>query len=197
MKKVFHIILFICVTFSCVAQDKNNSQFWVQVGTGITFMKLTDTDAGINFAGSLNYEKDNDNFSFSFINSIEWILFSNPEEYIKSYMLQYGRSINFTMRGLFFPLPFFLLLKDQFNYSLVGKMGISYNESIKRTTIRTSQSFSSYYNHELITGFGLPIDVEFREEISSYFGMGLSAFANFNKVRNYSGFNISLHLGQF
>jgi len=36
-----------------------------------------------------------------------------------------------------------------------------------------------------------------REKITSFLGMRVSVFANFNKLKNYSWFNFSIHGNQF
>ena len=194
MKK-YLILVFLLNSFS-LAQDEIKNSFWVQIGTGMSFMKLSDADAGLNFLASLNYETQNNNFSFSYLRSSEFALFVNPGEYINSFELKYGRSIDFSTRGLIFPFPFLLIIKKDFNYSLIGKLGISYNELRKRTRLVNSESFNNSYDSKIFTGFGLPIEIEIREEITSLIGLGLSVYTNFNKVKKYSGFNFSLYVGQ-
>jgi hypothetical protein len=195
MKYTLIIILLInCFTF---AQDQINHSFWAEIGTGVSFIKLSDDDAGFNYFGSLNYEINNNNFSLSYLNSREFLSFNHPEEYIKSFELKYGRSIDFSMRGLIFPFPLLLILKKDFDYSLIGKIGISYNEGLKRTVLLRDELFNNNYDSKITTGFGLPIEIELREEITSFIGMGLSLYVNFNKVKNYSGFNFNIYIGQF
>jgi hypothetical protein len=179
------------------AQDENKSSFWGQVGTGMSFMKLSDSNAGFNFLASLNYEIKNNNFSISYLRSSEFSMFTHPEEYVKSIELKYGRSIDFTIRGLIFPFPFLLIIKKDFDYSFIGKIGVSYNESLQRTILLNDEFFDDRYDSKIITGLGLPIEIEIREEITSFVGLGLSVYTNYNKVKNYSGFNFNLYVGQF
>ncbi|MCK7521986.1 MAG: hypothetical protein MZV64_32040 [Ignavibacteriales bacterium] len=95
---------------------------------GIGFIKFSDSDVGLNLSLSLNYEIQNNNFNFSFLNSSELELFNHPNEYNKSYAVKYGRSLDFSMRGLILPFPFLLFLKKDFDYSLIGRIGVSYNK---------------------------------------------------------------------
>ena len=195
MKK-YLIVVFLLNSFS-FAQDEIKNSFWGQVGTGVSFMNLTDANAGFNLLASLNYEIQNNNFSISYLRSSEFSMFTHPGEYVKSIELKYGRSLDFSMRGLIFPFPFLLIIKKDFNYSLVGKIGISYNESLQRTILLKDELFDNSYASKITTGFGLPIEVEIREEITDFVGMGLSVYTNFNKVKNYSGLNFNIYIGQF
>jgi len=136
---------------------------------------------GLIYQLQLNYEVNNNNFSLSFLHSGKFALF-DPQEYI--------RSFDFSMRGLMFPFPFKLIIKKDFYYSLIGKIGISYNESRVRTELLKDDFFDNRYDSKLNTGFGLPIEIELREEITSFFGLDISFFANFNGIKNYSGFNL-------
>ncbi|MFA6598147.1 MAG: hypothetical protein WCS69_10520 [Ignavibacteriaceae bacterium] len=197
MKYIHLLILLILGNTLSIAQYEKKDSFWGQIGYGISFAKYSNSDVGLNILGSINYETQNNNFSFSYVNSGEIALFKDPGEYIKSYELKYGRSIDFSMRGLLFPFPFLLIIKKDFNYSLVGKIGISYNEGLKRTTLIQDDFFDDSYNSKIVSGFGLPVGIEMREEITRYIGMGLSFYTNFNKVKNYSSFNFSLYVGQF
>ncbi|MCF8239776.1 MAG: hypothetical protein K9J16_00210 [Melioribacteraceae bacterium] len=101
------------------------------------------------------------------------------------------------MRGLIFPFPFLLIVKKDFNYSIIGRIGLSYNKGIKRTTLINEEFFGDSYNSKYVNGFGLPIEVEIKEDITNFLGLGLSVFANFNKVSNYSGFSFNLYIGKF
>ncbi|MBU2508353.1 MAG: hypothetical protein KJ799_16775 [Bacteroidetes bacterium] len=175
------------------SQDENIHSFWGQVGVGMSYVKLSDSDVGFNLLASVSYEIQNNNFSFTYFRSHEWSFFTRPEEYIKSYEVKYGRSIDFSMRGLLFPFPLLLFVKKDFDYSIVGKIGLSYNEGLKRTTLIEGNNYSSKF----VSGIGLPIEIEIREEITSYLGMGLSVHTNFNKVKNYSGVNINFYVGYF
>lgn len=191
------IIIFILLNSLSFAQDEVRTSFWGQVGTGISFMKLSDADAGFNLSTSLNYEIQNNNISISYLHSSEFSMSKHPEEYVKSIELKYGRSIDFSMRGLIFPFPFLLIIRKDFDYSLVGKIGVSYNEGRERTKLLKDEFFDDRYDSKVTNGFGLPIEIEIRENITNFLGMGLSVYANFNKVRNYTGFNFNLYAGQF
>jgi len=191
------IVILFLLSNQSFSQDHLSNSFWGQVGTGINFMKLQNTNSGFNLSASFNYEVNNNNFSISFLHSSEFSLFTHPEEYIKSIELKYGRSIDFSMRGLIFPFPFLLIIKRKFDYSLIGKIGISYNESRERTLLLEDDFFDNRYNSKNKYGLGLPIEIELREEITNFLGMGVSLYTNFNEVKNYSGFNFSLYVGQF
>jgi len=188
------LFLLNCLLF---AQEQTTHSFWAEVGTGVNFLEFTDSHNGFNLYGSLNYEIENNNFSLSYLHSSEFSMFVRPEEYIESIELKYGRSIHFSMRGLGFPIPFLLIINRNFDYSLVGKVGISYNESRKRTALLANESFDSSYNSKITNGFGLPVEIELREQITSFIGMGFSFYANFNEVKNFSGVNFNIHLGKF
>ena len=102
------------------------------------------------------------------------------------------------MRGMLFPIfPFLLIIKKDFNYSLIGRIGISYNEGLERTELLSDESFNDRYDSKLIRGFGVPLEIELREEITGFLGMGMSIYANINKVKNYTGVNFSVYVGRF
>ncbi|MDP2303230.1 MAG: hypothetical protein Q8N03_12495 [Ignavibacteria bacterium] len=197
MKYLLLFTLLILSNRFSFAQEEINSSFWGQFGTGISFMKLSDTDVGFNLLASLNYEIQNNNFSISYLRSNEFSMFTHPEEYIKSIELKYGRSIDFTIRGLIFPFPFLLFINKDFNYSLIVKAGISYNEGRERTLLIKYELLDHSYASKVKTGFGFPIEIEVREEITNFVGMGFSVYANFNEVKNYSGLNFNLYVGKF
>jgi hypothetical protein len=197
MKNIIVVSLFFLFNCFSFGQDQIRSSFWGEVGTGVSFMKLSSASAGINIFASLNYESQNNNFSLSYLRSSEFSFFAHPKEFVKSYELKYGRSIDFSMKGLVFPFPFLLIIKKEFNYSLIGKIGISYNEARERNNLIKSEIFNSSYDSKLISGIGLPIEIELREEITDFIGMGLAVYTNFNKVKNYSGINFNITVGQF
>jgi hypothetical protein len=197
MKKIIVVSLFFLLNCFSFGQDQIKSSFWAEVGTGVSFVKLSAARAGINIFASLNYESQNNNYSLSYLRSSEITLFTHPDEFVKSYELKYGRSIDFSMKGLLLPFPFLLIIKKEFNYSLIGKIGISYNEARERTNLIKSEICNNSYNSKLISGIGLPIEIELREEITDFIGMSLAAYANFNKVKNYSGINFNISVGKF
>lgn len=179
------------------AEDNDKDIFWVQAGTGIGFTKFSNSSAGIGFLLSLNYENQNHNLSASFMHLDEFEMFDHPGEYIKSYSIKYGRSYDFSMRGCILPFPLLLIINKNFDYSIIGRVGVSYNKWLDRTNLIKNESFSSSYDSEVIHGFGVPIEFEIREEITSYLGLGFMLFTNINKVKTYWGFNFSILIGNF
>lgn len=185
------------LNITILAQTNCKNSFWGQIGSGFNFSNFSDSKLGSNLYLSLNYKFQNDVISFSYLNSNEFFTFDKPNEYIRSYQIKYGKSFDFTMRGLIFPFPFLLIVKKDFNYSIIGRIGLSYNKGIKRTTLINEEFFGDSYNSKYVNGFGLPIEVEIKEDITNFLGLGLSVFANFNKVSNYSGFSFNLYIGKF
>jgi len=198
MKKLLVTIVLFWFSSLIFGQEASNSSMSVQIGSGFSFANFSDNnDGSLCLSGSLNYKINNNNFSIGVFNVIEFILFTRPSEYITSYDIKYGRSINFKMRGLVLPIPLLLIVNRDFKYSLVGKVGLSYIRSLSRTNLLENNSFDSVYASEILTGFGIPIELELREEITSFFGMGLSVYTNINSVKNFTGFNLNVYLGSF
>ncbi|MBU1678417.1 MAG: hypothetical protein KKD86_06115 [Bacteroidetes bacterium] len=189
MKNVIYIILFILYSTLVLAQEQNGDSYWISTGLGVNFLKLSDSDVGFNFAMTANYEIHNNVISYSYMRSSEFVFFNHPGEYIKSHEILYGRSFDFSMEGLLIPFPFLIFLKKEFNYSVIGKIGISYNERLKRTELENDDFFDNSYNSILLSGMGFPIMIEIREDLTDYLGMGLSFYTNFNNATNYSGIN--------
>lgn len=100
------------------------------------------------------------------------------------------------MRGLLIPFPLLLVVKKELNYSLLGKVGLSYNERLIRKELTADRVKKTHFT-ELSQFVGIPLEIELREEITSFFGLGVSVFANINAKLCYSGFNLNLYAGQF
>lgn len=192
----YYVIIYFLLNITMLAQSNSENSFWAQIGGGANFSDFSDSNLGSNLCLSLNYKFQNNVITVSYLNS-EFFSFDNPNESIKSYQLKYGISSDFSMRGLIFPFPLFLLVKKDFNYSIIGRIGLSYNRGIKRTTLITDDFFGDSYNSLYVDGFGLPIEVELKEDITNFLGLGLSVFANINKVSNYIGFSFNLYVGKF
>ncbi|NLT50121.1 MAG: hypothetical protein GXX85_04295 [Ignavibacteria bacterium] len=172
------------------AQNETSNSIWVQAGLGFVSANFPDSDGGLNGNASLNYRTDYGIFSFNYFPIL-------GEEYINTYSLQYGRSYDFKMRGLIFPLPIFLLIKKKFNYSLITRAGISYNIWNKRGEVKETFFIFDKYNYELKKGIGFPLEVELKQDITSYLGMGIGFYANFSPVKGYSGASLNLYIGSF
>ncbi|HPI37736.1 MAG TPA: hypothetical protein PK397_07315 [Ignavibacteriaceae bacterium] len=191
------VIIFVLLSVLSYTQTQYNHSIWGGAGVGVGYMKSSNSNSCINLSASLNYKTGNNNFSISYLDSRELLSFDNPTEYVKSVELKYGRSIDFTIRGLLLPFPFLLIVDKDFNYSIIGKIGLSYNEGRERTTLFKDESFGNRYDSRIITGFGLPVEIELREEITSFLGMGLSFYLNSNRVKTLAGVNLNLYTGRF
>lgn len=185
--------IFIFLVINSYSQEFDSNTFWLKAGYGFSTAKFSDSEVGLTLNGSFSYKTQNNIFTFSYFNTGEF--WSN--EYVETFSLQYGKSYDFSMRGLLFPIPLSLLIKKNFNYSIIGRVGFSYNKWNKKTTLIDHSFLNEKYNYELIKGFGFPIELEIKEDITGFLGMGFSIYTNISGVKGYTGFSINLCLGKF
>ena len=166
------------------SQDEIQHSFSGQIGGGIGILNFSNTHLAMNLYSSIDYSIGNKVIEITFAKSHEFSPLGKSVEYLSTYQIKYGRSYHFKMKGLILPiiiLPY-LDLDEEFNYSLTGKIGVSYNEGLFETG-----DYGSITENK--SGLGIPIELELREEITNYFGLGFTAYFNFNKVRNTGGLN--------
>jgi len=191
------IIFFFITNDSMFSQGKNEPTIWGSFGVGSGFYDFSDSDVGFQFTCSLNYENGNNNFSLSYLEAHEFVLFRKPYELMKSIEFKYGKSKIFSLRGLLLPFPFLLLLKHNFNYSVIGKFGVSLNNYRYRVDIIESYFISSTYDQRYKNGFGFPLEIELREEFADWIGMGILFYYNINTIKNFFGAGINFQFGDF
>ena len=197
MKNLIIVCLFSLLSVVAFPQGENKSSIWINAGTGLSFMQFTDVGTALNFSLALNYDNQNNNVCASYMHAFALELFSSPDEYVNSFEVKYGRSLKFKMRGLLFPMfPFLLLLKKQFEYTITGRVGLSYTNASKWTKIKESEFLDVEYNTELLHSIGLPIEIEIREDVTSDVCFGLVFYTNINKVMNFSGVNFNIYFLQ-
>lgn len=197
MYKLFLFISICVLNILIYAQSDSTISIWGQAGYGFGLSKFSDTDGSFssNLAANIKYDKNI--ITLGYVYNGEFISFESPGEYFKSFQLKYGRSFDFRMKGLIFPFPFLLLIKKEFNYSFIARTGISYNEGIKRTVLIEHHLFNDKWEFETIYGYGVPIEIEMKEDITNYIGMGLVLSANINEVSNNFGIMLNIYAGWF
>lgn len=193
------IILFFFVTLNIFtnAQSDSTISIWGQAGYGFGLSKFSDTDGSFISCLAANIKYDKNIVTLGYVYNGEFLSFENPGEYVKSFQLKYGRSFDFKMKGLIFPFPFLLLIRKDFSYSFIPRIGISYNEGIKRTILIEPQLFNDRWEFRTLNGYGIPIEVELKEDITNYIGLGTVLSANFNKISNNFGIMFNVYIGWF
>ncbi len=186
MKVILTIIITLTLSFQNLLFAQNEMQHSLsgQFGGGIGFLNFSNTHLAMNLYSSIDYGIGNKLIEIAFVKSYEFSPISKSVEYLSTFQIKYGSTYHFKMKGLFLPiiiLPY-LDIDKEFNYSLTGKVGISYNEGLFE-----SKGYDSITDNNF--GFGIPIELELREEITNYFGLGFIAYYNLNKVRNTGGLN--------
>ena len=193
MKALIISSLFLLLFSILTAQDETANSFWAQAGGGVILTDFSHSAGGLTYTASLNYKTNYGIFSFNYLDGGEIL----GGEYLRTFSLQYGKSYDFKMRGLILPLPIFLIIKKDFNYSLIARAGVSYNLWNKRTNIIEHNFLFDKYNYELKKGIGFPLEVELKQDFTSYLGMGIAFYANLSSVKSYTGASLNFYAGSF
>ncbi len=170
---------------------------WANGGYSVGFANFSDTDIGLGINGTLTFEKDKNLFSFSYQKIYELSLFSDHQETIQSFQLKYGKAKEFRMRGLLFPFPFFLLIKKDFNYNILWRAGFAYNLYQKIPDHENEIKVNTHNTYERKSFFSIPLEIELREDITDFIGIGTGLFINLNNKYSSGGIIFNLYLGKF
>lgn len=192
MKLNLVLIILLSISININAQVKDKHVIWGQMGFGSGFVEMTSSDRTLNVEVALNYKRNSNNFSLSFLNSSTLSLFSNPE-YISSIEVMYGKSYDFE----FFALLLFPFVTLKSNYSIYAKSGIAFLETATYTDMIRWEPFKSEYGIDIKNGFGIPIEVGIRSELFHIMAFDLSFHTNINSLKKYSSINWSVCLGNF
>lgn len=174
-----------------------NFSLWANGGYSLGFTNFSDTDFGLGFNGTLTFEKDRNLFSFSYQKLYELALFSYHSETIQSFQLKYGRAKEFKMRGLLLPFPFMLLIKKDFNYKILWRAGIAYNLYQKIPDAEIEGHLINSNKSERNTFVSIPLEIEFRQDITDFLGLGSGLFINLHDKYPSGGFIFNIYLGKF
>lgn len=187
MKKLFlvFIILFInvyqiwsqntpeCFENAPVENQNSSYDFWASLGIGSNYFGLT-------FKSNLSYNYRNNLFTIRYFEAEEFIfsgaedVFDEPTIYIKEIGFLYGRTMQ----------------KDILVLGLAA--GIGYVDGV----LRGDKIGYREYESIKISDISIPVELNFRFELSKYFGLGGSVFSNFNKEKSIVGGAIELQIGK-
>lgn len=197
MKIKYFLAVVFLLSYQSFAQNDSSSLFWGQLGSGMNIVKYSQFGSGgMNFSSSINYETSGNYLAFCYLVEQEFVLFTSPAERIKTYSIMYGRTYNFEFDRLLCLFPIGLLFKVKSQNAITGKVGISYFDYLERKELLSSDGWDHQYASHRITGYGIPIELEWRNSISTYFGFTISAYAFIDKLKNHYGFNYGIYFGK-
>lgn len=163
------------------------------LGVGMGGVNFSESHFALNFNGAICYRDSNLIYDLSQKLNDEFVLFTRPIERLTQIEAKIGGCYDYQSDGFIFPF-FFIYIKD-INYSFRYKTGLTYIKYTKRTDKILSDFMNDRYNTKNYFGFGIPLEVELRQEVFSYFGLSASGFINLNSVKSYFGFNTGIYIG--
>lgn len=167
-------------------------KYWANGGIGISAVKFTTADFGLSLGLGVTADYNRNLISLKYHKEIELVLFNNPEEYLWSAEVLYGRRLDFKSRGLLFPF-----LKKEVDYSFLFSIGLSISEGSRRKALISHDFLNDTYNTELYKTFGVPVNLELIRRITDNIGLGFSLYSNINKEQMSYGLCTGLYLGAF
>ncbi len=180
MKKIITLSFLLFTSNFSFAQTEILNAFYGQFGLGLSAVKFSKGDVGLNITGSINYMNDNSVYSIGYLKSEELIIFAEPVESITSVDFKYGRVHDLYQNSFLFIL----------------KLGISYNQLTERTDkIITDELFNTVYYTKRKSGYGLPLEIGVQINGFKYLGVYTSVYANLNGIKFMYGFNTTVCVG--
>lgn len=167
-------------------------RYWGNGGVGISAVKFTTADFGLSLELGVTADYNKNLIALKYHKETELVLFNNPEEYLWSAEVLYGRRLDFKSRGLLFPF-----LKKEVDYSFLFSIGLSISEGSRRKALISHDFLNDTYNTELYKTFGVPVNLELIRRITDNIGLGFSLYSNINKEQMSYGLCTGLYLGAF
>ena len=168
-------------------------------GTGLSLSSFNESDMGTIHGGGLSIIRNNNYYSFVFnINSEFNLLGSEPEEYLYTIELLYGRNYNFKKKGILIPFfPFGLIIDREFEYWINYGIGIAYVDGERRTTLLKRGTWTDIYNTEKFKSIGISLKIELIEKIVKNIGIGIGLYANLNTEISFIGMRCNVYVSLF
>ncbi len=193
MKIICTLFLIIILIQSAFGQTENEFKYSGGIGFGIGSVKFTNQNSGLSLNTDAQLKHGSSIYEVSYYKWFGFGFFTPPSEYVVSYCLKYGKEFKFVREGGLFSLT---SNSDLFtNYSVQLKTGISFLESRERTSVKYQRLISDEYNTKSRTGFGLPLEIEVRSEISKFFGLNAKVSGNLNAISPFYDISLGVYFG--
>ena len=154
------------------ATNSSKQFYWASLGGGL---------GSLGFAGDirLSYQNNHHRLAFRSAGTQELFVFGpTPYEMVYDYALMYGRSFD----------------RDHITGAISAGIGIV--KSVRRGKFLSNQFLFDEYERIENTTIGFPVEVNFVGVIFPAVGLGIDAFADFNKERTFGGLVFTLHIGK-
>lgn len=189
MKSILAILYIFLLPYSVLSQSGISGS----LGIGMGCVKFSKGHLAFNLKSDICYRDSILIYSLSYTMNDEFTIFIDPSEKLSQLDAKIGGCYDYKRDGFIFPFVFIYL--HDISYSVKYKTGFTFISYEKRIGIIESGFMSDKYKTKKYAGFGIPIELELRQELFSFFGLYSSVFFNFNTVKSYYGFNSGIYFG--
>jgi hypothetical protein len=170
------LLLFYC----CIANSQDEKTTWLTAGVG-GYSSDENHTSGLSIDFDFNTMKNASLYTFRYIYNLEFVLFTNPYEYLHDIGFLYGR----VYRNKY------LLASASAGLGFVSGI-VRKGQQIQNSNPGPGLNMTKYYHSKMITGFAIPIELN-----ASYFalksiGFGIKAFGNINADNPLFGLLVTL-----
>jgi hypothetical protein len=173
---IFLFLLFYC----CLIHSQDEKITWLNTGIGGYYSDENHT-SGISFTLDYNNNKKATLYTFRYIYSLEFVLFTDPYEYLHDLGFLFGR-----------------VYKNEY-WIASASAGLGFVSGIVRTGQQIQNSnpgpglnMTRHYHSKMITDFAIPIELQATYFALKKIGFGVKAFGNINPDNPVFGVLVTL-----
>jgi hypothetical protein len=176
------IVALLLLLYCCIANSQDEKTTWLNTGVGGYYSDENHT-SGISFDLDYNINKKATLYNFRYIYSLEFVLFTDPYEYLHDLGFLYGRVYKNK----------YLLASASAGIGFVSGI-VRTGQQIQNANPGPGLNMTQYYHSKMITNFAIPIELQAAYFALKKIGFGVKAYGNVNPDNPVIGVLVTLHL---